>query len=219
MSAFALAIFRDWRDRVSAAFLAPAALALALGSSFSYLSPVFLCLGLSAFSALGGWLAGGRYGLGSFGRERMAAAMARLSPARAAWSMIMAGGGAWLACALAAAPCVVLVGRSWPVAPSALALMTAGSLGTWLLSLGAAAASGALKQSTEGAPGFWLAALLFGLTAWVGFLRPWNPFLALWRAMTGRLDAGSLVAPCVSLGVAFALLTLACSKLGPGGRQ
>lgn len=211
MISLSMAIWRDWRDHVAAATIAPAAILCALTVSFASLSPLMISGVLSGASILGGWFAGRRYGPGSFGRERFTRFVSESGRRGTGFGLALSSLSAWICVITALAPALALLVYSWRLGSTRLILFMTASMGPWFLSWGGAFVSSILKSDETSAPGWWMCLLWLIPTALVPVLRFLNPFIIVWRAIGGDLIASVLYGSTVLTAAGICLMVLGSS--------
>ncbi len=210
MSALALAAWRDWRDRVALPSLAPALALWILAASFGSLGPFLLSAAFALSFACGGWFAGRRYGPGSFGKERLAAAA--LDPPRTVLALGLASTAmclSWLA--LAAAPALFTI-LSFGMESARLPLLALSLSGIWQLSFGAAFLAARIRRAEDSAAGAVFALAWILPASILPFLRWLNPFQHAWSAFRGFSAWPALGAWAAELVLGTAFLYLGASR-------
>ena len=204
MISFALAAWRDWRDRLAFKSLASAAMACVVAGAFSALAPLVLSGTLAACFSVGGWFAARRYGPGSWGRERIRGT--DIKAAAIAGGVALSGLAGWAVWVVALAPPAALVAASWNLGAGRLASLAFVCLGCWTLALGAGFLASATSDSEGEASGAWLGAIWMLASAIFPAVRFLNPFLQAWNAVRGGSDGMELAGAGVQ--VALGLLAL-----------
>jgi len=211
VTALALAVFRDWRQRpgLGLFWLLPLCL---LATSFRVLSPFTGALAAVLAHLVGGWLAGWRYGPESAGRQRLRQALERLPSSNIVLGLLTGAALAWAVFALVYSPVLVLVLRAWQLPASILPRLLALGLATWLLAGAAGFLASATRNDDDSLPGLWLTLLWFLSVSLVPVLRFLNPFIGAWWLMSGRHSWLAWLALPVWLAVAGLLALLGCGQ-------